>query len=94
MPTRLNARCERERNGASGSGQTASGGTIMETGIAPGRPAAAGYPLAAARPGRLVNAGKPKHLLIVPTADPAGNCPSRSKERFKCALTRELSQQI
>jgi hypothetical protein len=36
-PTRLNYQCQHERNGANGSGETASGGTIMEAGpLVPG----------------------------------------------------------
>ena len=61
----------------------------METGIAQAGPPppATGWPRSGADGGKLaasrfadanpVNAGKPERLLIVPAADPAGNCPSR-----------------
>jgi len=48
-PTRLNYQCQHERNGASGSGETASGGTIMESGFAHARRAGDGHPLAGSR---------------------------------------------
>jgi hypothetical protein len=81
--------CEHERNGASGSGETASGGTIMETGIAQADPPppATGWPrsgadgsklaasaLLARTPDECREAGA---LSDRPAANPAGNCPSR-----------------
>jgi hypothetical protein len=42
----INYQCQHERNGANGSGETASGGTIMEAGIARARCVVTGHPLA------------------------------------------------